>query len=57
MFPGMADRMHKELGCLAPAYIKINIIASLERKYLAWRGGSIAASWSTFRNTDIEARV
>ena len=53
MFPGMADRTHKELGCLAPAYIKINIIAPPERKYSAWRGGSIVTSWSTFQQTQI----
>jgi hypothetical protein len=49
MFPGMADRMQKELTALAPATMKIKIIASPERKYSVWIGGSILASLSTFQ--------
>ena len=53
MFPGMADRMHRELGCLVLANMKINIIAPLEREYSAWLGGSIVASSPTFQQIRI----
>ena len=48
MFPGIADRMQKEITALAPATMKIKIIAPPERKYSVWIGGSILASLSTF---------
>merc|ERR1711962_627378 len=48
MFPGIADRMQKEISALAPATMKIKIIAPPERKYSVWIGGSILASLSTF---------
>merc|ERR1712169_19758 len=49
MYPGIADRMQKEITCLAPSTIKIKIIAPPERKYSVWIGGSILASLSTFQ--------
>lgn len=49
MFPGIADRMQKELTALAPSTMKIKIIAPPERKYSVWIGGSILASLSTFQ--------
>ena len=49
MFPGIADRMQKEITALAPSTIKIKIIAPPERKYSVWIGGSILASLSTFQ--------
>ena len=49
MFPGMADRMNKEMTALAPSTMKIKIIAPPERKYSVWIGGSILASLSTFQ--------
>ena len=39
MFPGMADRMQKEIQYLAPSTMKIRIIAAPERKYSVWIGG------------------
>nr|XP_056722122.1 actin, cytoplasmic 2-like isoform X3 [Euleptes europaea] len=48
MYPGIADRMQKEITALAPSTMKIKIIAPPERKYSAWIGGSILASLSTF---------
>ena len=41
MFPGIADRMQKEIAALAPPTMKIKIIAPPERKYSVWIGGSI----------------
>ncbi|KAK6975374.1 actin cytoplasmic [Biomphalaria glabrata] len=49
MFPGIADRMQKELTSLAPSSMKIKVIAPPERKYSVWIGGSILASLSTFQ--------
>ncbi|XP_072016150.1 actin, cytoplasmic-like [Amphiura filiformis] len=49
MFPGIADRMNKEMTGLAPATMKVKIIAPPERKYSVWIGGSILASLSTFQ--------
>ena len=49
MFPGIADRMQKEITALAPPTMKIKIIAPPERKYSVWIGGSILASLSTFQ--------
>jgi len=48
MFPGIADRMQKEIVNLAPSTMKIKIIAPPERKYSVWIGGSILSSLSTF---------
>nr|XP_021557857.1 beta-actin-like protein 2 isoform X2 [Neomonachus schauinslandi] len=49
MYPGIADRMQKEIITLAPGTMKIKIIAPPERKYSVWIGGSILASLSTFQ--------
>lgn len=49
MFPGMADRIQKEIAALAPCSMKIKIIAPPERKYSVWIGGSILASLTTFQ--------
>jgi actin beta/gamma 1 len=49
MYPGISDRMQKEVCALAPPTLKIKIIAPPERKYSVWIGGSILASLSTFQ--------
>ena len=49
MFPGIADRMQKEITALAPSTMKIKVIAPPERKYSVWIGGSILSSLSTFQ--------
>jgi len=50
MFPGIADRMKKEVTSLAPNSMTIKIVAPPERKYSVWIGGSILASLSTFED-------
>tara|TARA_B110000971_G_C19812816_1_gene409591 strand:- start:63 stop:413 length:351 start_codon:yes stop_codon:yes gene_type:complete len=50
MFPGIAERMTKEISGLAPSSMKIKIVAPPERKYSVWIGGSILASLSTFQS-------
>lgn len=49
MFPGIADRMGKEVTALAPSSMKIKVVAPPERKYSVWIGGSILSSLSTFQ--------
>ena len=49
MFPGLADRVQKELAALAPSAVKVRVIAPPERKYSVWIGGSILASLGTFQ--------
>ena len=49
MFPGIADRMTKEITARAPNSMKIKVVAPPERKYSVWIGGSILASLSTFQ--------
>merc|ERR1712021_263288 len=50
MFAGISERMSKEVSALAPASIKVKIVAPPERKYSVWIGGSILASLSTFQS-------
>ncbi|KAI5003619.1 hypothetical protein ZWY2020_030779 [Hordeum vulgare] len=49
MFPGIADRMNKEITALAPSSMRVKVVAPPERKYSVWIGGSILASLSTFQ--------
>ncbi|XP_019101220.1 PREDICTED: actin-104-like [Camelina sativa] len=49
MFPGIADRMSKEIAALSPINVKIRVVAPPERKYSVWVGGSILASLSSFQ--------
>lgn len=55
MFPGIADRLQKELTNLAPS-MKVQIVAPPERKYSAWIGGSLLSSLSTFQQKWIYKR-
>ena len=50
MYPGIADRMQKEITTLSPATMKVKVIAPPERKYSVWIGGSILSSLSTFNS-------
>jgi len=50
MFPGIGERMTKELTALAPSTMKIRVVAPPERKYSVWIGGSILSSLSTFQS-------
>ncbi|KAH8235482.1 hypothetical protein KR032_001275, partial [Drosophila birchii] len=49
MFPGIVNRMQKEITTLAPSAVKLKVIAPPERKYSVWIGGSILGSMDTFR--------
>ena len=50
MFPGIADRIDKELVRLTPDSVAVRVIAPPERKYSVWIGGSILASLNTFQS-------
>ena len=50
LFPGIVERLQKEISLLAPPTMEIKIIAPPERKYSVWIGGSIMASLSTFQH-------
>lgn len=49
LFPGIEDRVLKEMTALAPSAIKIRVVNPPERKYSVWMGGSILASLTTFQ--------
>lgn len=49
MFPGMGERLTRELKYLAPSTMKIRVIAPPDRQYSVWMGGSILSSLSTFQ--------
>ncbi len=49
MFPGVAERMQKEVRALVPEKYVVKTIAHPERKNSSWIGGSIVASLSTFQ--------
>ena len=44
MFPGLAERLKASLTRLTPAGTKVEVVAHPDRKYGAWRGGSILAA-------------
>ncbi|KAJ5073452.1 actin indirect flight muscle-related [Anaeramoeba ignava] len=50
MFPGIEERIQREINQLAPPDINVRVIDPPERKYSVWIGGSILASLSTFQN-------
>ena len=49
MFPGMTERLSKELHTLIPPATKINVVGPPERQFLPWIGGSILSSLTTFQ--------
>lgn len=48
LYPGIAERLDKEITALAPASMNVKIIAPPERKYSAWIGASMLASEPSF---------
>lgn len=50
LFTGLRERLSKEVTALAPAKVKVNILAPPERRYSAWIGGSVLGSLSTFQS-------
>jgi actin-related protein len=55
MFPGIEERMTRELEALVPGTVNINVDADQNRKYLVWMGGSILSQVETFNSNWITA--
>jgi len=49
MFPGLPERMQKEISALAPPTMKIKIIAPPDRDLSVWKGGALLAQMETFQ--------
>ena len=58
MFDGLASRLKTEVSALAPASAsaKIRIIASPERSYSDWLGGSMLSTLSNFSSMWVTAK-
>ncbi|CAN6470307.1 unnamed protein product [Victoria cruziana] len=52
-FPGLVNRLFKELKEMAPPTARIRITSPAERKYSTWIGGSILASLSSFEQASL----
>jgi len=48
MFEGFGERLYKEIKDLCPKTMKVKVIASPNRKYAVWIGGSTLSTLSTF---------
>ena len=50
LFPGLENRLAKEMTKLAPPTMKVKVVAHPDRKYVAWIGGSILACTPDFHS-------
>jgi actin beta/gamma 1 len=50
LYAGLPDRLEKELDSMCPQQNMVKIIASPDRYYSVWTGGSTLSSLSTFEN-------
>ena len=48
MFPGFGERLVKEMKAQAPPTVKVKVIATPDRKYMVWKGGSTLSTLSSF---------
>jgi len=53
MFQGFGERVQQQLKYLAPDSMKVQVIADEKREHLAWIGGSVLCSLSTFEENFI----
>ena len=54
MYQGLPERLAAEVTTLAPATMKIKVIAPPERKYSVWIGGAVLSALGTFQSMWIE---
>lgn len=54
MFEGIGERLLKEIEAKAPKSIQVKVIASPDRKFAVWKGGSTLTSLSTFASMWIQ---
>lgn len=50
LYEGLPDRLEKEVDALCPKSEMVKIIASADRYYSVWTGGSTLSSLSTFES-------
>ncbi|NXA31129.1 ACT protein, partial [Eudromia elegans] len=50
LFPGIAERLNKEMVLMVPGDARVRVSAPPERRFSAWMGGSILASLSAFQH-------
>jgi actin, other eukaryote len=50
LYPGLPDRLEKELDAMCPQQNMVKIIAAQDRYYSVWTGGSTLSSLSTFES-------
>jgi len=48
MFPGIRERLEKEVRALAPAKMNVKVTASPARRYIVWMGANIVSQLSAF---------
>ena len=53
LFPGIADRLQKEITKLAPSTMTVNVIAQPKRQHAAWASASSFASLRTYPSSFI----
>ena len=56
MFPGIKERLTKEIKEQIPESVDVKIIAPPERMYSVWIGGSILSSLKTFHRMWVTRR-
>lgn len=56
MFPGINQRLSKEISALAPSTMAIKTKAPQERKHSVWIGGSILTSIDSFKHLLVNAK-
>lgn len=49
MFPGINERLAKEISALAPTSVKVKVVAPSERKFSVWIGGSVLSTLASFQ--------
>mmetsp|Transcript_20581 Transcript_20581/g.30323 ORF Transcript_20581/g.30323 Transcript_20581/m.30323 type:complete len:201 (+) Transcript_20581:40-642(+) len=48
MFPGIKERLEKEIRKLAPANVRVEVQADKDRRYIVWMGAAVVAALSNF---------
>lgn len=49
MFPGIGDRLKKDISGLNTKKYEVKVVTPPERRFSVWIGGSIVASFNSFR--------
>jgi actin-related protein len=49
MFPGLGERLRREVAFRAPKAVTVGVVENPERRYSVWTGGSVLSGLSTFQ--------